>query len=235
MDGWQVKVQSPQQLGEEWLRVITEKDPERLGEICHPDVRSRVMTPKRFDALENVPDLTQKMVNWYGDCSSIEKEQARIEMVGDKLAIFYRLRVEKNGAPCTIEQQLYCSLRDGRIDQLNLLCSGFQPLQISVEAPAALTVNRPATSNQAIAQPPLQAHALLEVGVDASQGSTCAILTPAIKRKLSELNSGQVLEVRVGDPDAKEDIQAWCRLSGNTLLQMERGSGEELHFYLMKK
>ncbi len=54
----------------------------------------------------------------------------------------------------------------------------------------------------------------------ASQASTCALLTPAIKSKLRELDSGQVLEVRVSDSAAREDIAAWCRLSGNELLAM---------------
>ena len=49
-------------------------------------------------------------------------------------------------------------------------------------------------------------------------GTTCALLTPAIKAKLRELEGGQVLEVRVDDPSAREDIAAWCRLAGHELL-----------------
>ncbi len=50
---------------------------------------------------------------------------------------------------------------------------------------------------------------LLEFHTQASEvGSTCAILTPAIKSKLREMNSGQVLEVRVDDPSARGDIEA---------------------------
>ena len=44
-----------------------------------------------------------------------------------------------------------------------------------------------------------------------------------------------MLEVHVDDPSAKDDIEAWCRLSGNSLLKMEQGAGQELRFYLMKK
>jgi TusA-related sulfurtransferase len=36
-----------------------------------------------------------------------------------------------------------------------------------------------------------------------SAGTTCALLTPAIKAKLRELGTGQVLEVRVDDPAAR--------------------------------
>jgi TusA-related sulfurtransferase len=235
MDGFLANNQNPQQLGEAWIRALIEKDFPRLARLCHPDVSSRLMTPKRMDTLENASDLTQKVENWFGECSSIQQEHTRVGMVGEKLAIFYRLRFEENGAPYTVEQQIFCSLRDGHIDQLSLLCSGFQPVPEPVEAPIAQAVNSAATVKLPPAQLPLQTHALLEIGVAAGQGSACAILTPSIKRKLGEMNSGQVLEVRVDDPTAKEDIEAWCRLSGNPLLKMDRGMGQELRFYLMKK
>lgn len=65
----------------------------------------------------------------------------------------------------------------------------------------------------------LHADALLEM-LDTSQmqGTTCALLTPAIKARLRELLPGQVLEIRVDDPLAREDIAAWCRLAGHDLL-----------------
>ena len=78
--------------------------------------------------------------------------------------------------------------------------------------------------------------ALLEFDTDKSDtGSTCAVLTPAIKSKLRELQSGQVLEVRVDDTSARGDIEAWCRLSGNPLLKIINGSGSEISFFIQKK
>ncbi len=93
------------------------------------------------------------------------------------------------------------------------------------------------TSAHPSAKPALPtAHALLEMKAESeSLGSTCAILTPAIKAKLGELNSGQVLEVRVDDSSAREDITAWCRLSGNELLAMMYEGHRELRFFLRKK
>jgi tRNA 2-thiouridine synthesizing protein A len=80
------------------------------------------------------------------------------------------------------------------------------------------------------------AHAVLEMRAETqSQGSTCAILTPMIKASLMELESGQVLEVRVTDPTAREDISSWCRLSGNELLAMVDQDHQGLRFFLRKK
>ncbi len=77
---------------------------------------------------------------------------------------------------------------------------------------------------------------LLEFHTEASEiGSTCTVLTPAIKSKLREMSTGQVLEVRVDDPSARGDIEAWCRLSGNILLKVTAGDGQSLRFFVKKK
>jgi TusA-related sulfurtransferase len=68
-----------------------------------------------------------------------------------------------------------------------------------------------------------------------SSGSTCALLTPAIRARLKDLGSGQVLEVRVNDSTAREDIAAWCRLSGNELLAMADEGHQGLRFFVRKK
>jgi TusA-related sulfurtransferase len=83
------------------------------------------------------------------------------------------------------------------------------------------------------------ADAVLEMlGLSEADGTTCALLTPAIKARLRELSAGQVLEVRVDDPQAREDIASWSRLSGHELLAVVADSARgasELHFYLRKK
>lgn len=69
----------------------------------------------------------------------------------------------------------------------------------------------------------------------AAQGAMCAVLTPAIRAKLREMAGGQVLEVRVNDPTAREDIAAWCRLSGHDALAFVEESPDMLRVYLRKK
>ena len=66
-------------------------------------------------------------------------------------------------------------------------------------------------------------------------GTTCAILTPAIKAKLREMEAGQILEVRVDDPSAREDLESWSRLSGNELIAEREESSGVLRVWLRKK
>jgi TusA-related sulfurtransferase len=69
----------------------------------------------------------------------------------------------------------------------------------------------------------------------AMDGTTCAILTPAIRAKLREMEAGQVLEVRVDDPTAREDLESWSRLSGNELLAEREEPSGVLRVWLRKK
>ncbi len=81
-----------------------------------------------------------------------------------------------------------------------------------------------------------QADSLLEMlDADPSQGASCALLTPAIKARLREMEAGKVLEVRVNDPTARMDVEAWSQLSGNTLLAITEEPPNTLRFFLQKK
>ena len=228
-------IRTAEMLGEEWIKAIVDKDFDQLATISHPDVRSSLMVPSRIYQLENAIDLSKKVEDWFGEYDTIEKMQARVAMVGEKLGIFYRFRCVENGEASLIEQQVFCSLGEGLIERLWLVCSGFQSTEPPVGAflPGEMKGSSSYSSSTMQAVP--QANALLEFKADESHGSTCALLTPYIKQKLTGLSSGQVLEVHVDDITAREDIEAWSRLSGNLLLKMDQIDGRGLVFFILKK
>lgn len=84
--------------------------------------------------------------------------------------------------------------------------------------------------------PTLQPNATLDMTQTvAAQGAMCALLTPAIKGKFQEMSGGQILEVRVNDPTAREDIASWCRLSGHELLAAIDESPQLLRVFIRKR
>ena len=68
-----------------------------------------------------------------------------------------------------------------------------------------------------------------------AEGSSCAVLTPAIRAKLREMAAGQMLEVRVSDPTAREDLASWCRMTGNALIAAREEPPGILRAWLRKK
>ncbi len=47
----------------------------------------------------------------------------------------------------------------------------------------------------------------------------CGDLALALRRRVSALEPGTILQVRATDPGAQHDIPAWCRLAGHALLE----------------
>jgi hypothetical protein len=115
-----------QQLGEDWIHAIAQGDLDRLEGLCQHKVNSRLLTPGQFTNLDRVSDLVAKYKDWFDGCTDFQLETSRIDRIGKRLGIFYRFRLRDHGDWYRIEQQLFCTLRDGRVQQLHLLCSGFQ-------------------------------------------------------------------------------------------------------------
>ncbi len=119
------------QLGEDWIQAIHDGAFERLESFCQPGIVSHLLTPKRSVSLENIADLIARYRLWFGECVNFKLETSRIERVGERLGIFYRFHLQEREDWFDIEQQLYCTLKDGRVEQLHLLCSGFQVVEVS--------------------------------------------------------------------------------------------------------
>src|SRR5512143_711402 len=139
-----------QLLGEEWIRIVTEGRLDRLAGFCNPDVASRLLLPKRIVTLDRVEDLVARYDDWFGACTDFQVEGSRVERVGPRLGIFYRFLLRKDGDWHRIEQQLYCTLQDGRVQRLDLLCSGFQIVAAGSEPAPALEAAEHAPASQSL-------------------------------------------------------------------------------------
>lgn len=72
-----------------------------------------------------------------------------------------------------------------------------------------------------------------DLTVDLGQAG-CGDLTPLIRGRLRELQSGQVLEVISEEAAAHEGIPAWSRMTGNELVGTVRETGRS-RFFIRKK
>ncbi|WP_338251035.1 sulfurtransferase TusA family protein [Dictyobacter halimunensis] len=61
---------------------------------------------------------------------------------------------------------------------------------------------------------PVHADRLLDLGEEG-----CGQLVMSVMLAMRELQSGQALLVTAYDPAAPEDLAAWCRMTGNILVQ----------------
>ena len=63
----------------------------------------------------------------------------------------------------------------------------------------------------------------------------CATLTPLIRARMRKLESGQILDVRTDDPTAHDNLQAWCRLTGHTLVAVGDTGAHGKRFLIRKQ
>ena len=71
--------------------------------------------------------------------------------------------------------------------------------------------------------------AVCDGGDQGCGGGLLLLMLQAIKR----LESGSVLEVRSTDPGVREDLPAWCRMTGHELLAEQEG--EQRNRYFLRK
>ena len=119
---------SATELGAKLVAALTERDFGRLAGTLAPDVRMRALIPRGPVELSGAEPAAARFASWFGESDELELVHAGSDEVGDRLHVFYRLRVKKPGDPWkVIEQHLFCALDEGRITALDLVCSGFRP------------------------------------------------------------------------------------------------------------
>ncbi len=207
-----------QAVSDRFLHALIERDFPTLASCFTEDAQFRALLPRALQTAAGVNESTRYFQRWFGAAEHVELLASSTEAIGDRQHLAWRLRIHSAAGRHVIEQQAFATIRDDRIAALDLLCSGFRSEQVPSDK-----------ANRESPDTPFPVAVVLE-GAEAN----CATLTPLIKAKLSELASGQVLEVITGEPSAGRDIASWCSLSGNPLLATHN-AGEEQHFYVRKK
>ena len=114
-------------LGDVLVAALAERDFDRLAGTLAPDVRMRALIPPGPIDLLGANPAAERFATWFGGSDGFELVHSGSDEVGDRLHVFYRLRVKRPGDSWkVIEQHLFCALDEGRITALDLVCSGFR-------------------------------------------------------------------------------------------------------------
>jgi len=72
----------------------------------------------------------------------------------------------------------------------------------------------------------------VDLEVDA-RGLNCPLPILRAKKGINTLNTGQVLQIIATDPGSVKDLEAFCKQTGNQMLESSQQNGE-YHFKLRK-
>ena len=121
--------------GTDLIVALSERDFPRLAGARTPDVRMRALIPPGLVEISDAEAAAAKFSAWFGDAEEFELIRSGSDPVGDRVHVFYRLRVRKPGNTAKlVEQHLLCALAGSRVDALDLVCSGFRPDDVTVRA-----------------------------------------------------------------------------------------------------
>jgi hypothetical protein len=114
-----------------FVDALSAQDFARLGGALTPDARLRALLPSGLRERAGAEVIARQFVRWFGDTQDFALVEATVGEVGDRLHLSWRLRLraERLGTGWfTVEQQAYADTGDdGRISQLDLLCTGYRP------------------------------------------------------------------------------------------------------------
>jgi hypothetical protein len=116
------------EIGAEFARALAAKDSSRLLELMHPEIDFRGLTPNRsWEANGRDAVLSVLLGQWFEDSDEIEAlEGLESDAVADRDRVGYRFSVTNPDGRFLVEQQAYLSARDGQIEWMRVLCSGFR-------------------------------------------------------------------------------------------------------------
>jgi tRNA 2-thiouridine synthesizing protein A len=206
------------QVGERFLRALTERDSSALAACFDAGMTFRALVPRGLLDADGATETAQYFQRWFWSADRLDVLDTRIDLLADRQYLAWRFRVHDSSGTQVIEQHAFATIDTDRFVAFHLLCSGFCQESQAERDPEA-------EGDEAISDIAAVLH-----GGDAN----CATLTPLIRARLRELNSGQVLEVVTDEPSAERDIISWTNLTGHRLIASRR-DGVDQHFYIRRK
>ena len=183
-------------VGEAFLEALEARDYEAARSMLAHDVRFRMLVPSGLMMETDADGTVARFKGWFGDADSFDIEDSKAGEVEGRVAITYRFRLHDADGWQAIEQHLMIDVgADGRIEAIDLLCSGFR----SIAACEPGRVHR----------------------FDAGDLGCADGLAGEFRRQMQEIPMGEVLVVSTRDPAAKEDLPPLARMMGHVVRSIE--------------
>ena len=122
----------PDSLGKRLVAGIAAQDAAAIASCFADDAEFRALTPNGVRERTSGLETGALIAAWFGDSTVLELLDSHSDDVADRLHISYRFEGVEEGEPYVVEQQLYCVVNgSGKIERVDLLCSGFRRLERS--------------------------------------------------------------------------------------------------------
>ena len=185
-----------QRVGEAFVNAVAGRDFEGLQAAMADDVRFRLLVPKGPQEQVGAAEAVGRFVGWYAEADELRVESSSVGTVAGRLVLTYQFRLHDADGWRVIEQHVVADVApDGRLETMDLLCSGFLP----DPEPGQHGTHR----------------------FDAGDLGCADGLAKEFRRWIGGIPVGDVLVVTARDPAAKEDLPPLARMMGHAVRSIE--------------
>ena len=116
-------------LGRRFADALSRKDFDTITDLLDTGVDFRGLTPRRaWEASSAEVVVDDILRQWFEDSDELDElVSLEADSFADRQRVAYRFRGRNPDGPFVVEQQVYYTEQDGRINWMRVLCSGFRP------------------------------------------------------------------------------------------------------------
>ena len=122
---------APASVARIFLDTLAGRDFVALRDLFADDVWFRILLPRHTVEEHTADGTVAALYRWYGTANELEVHDLDHHTMAGREFVSYRFRLRPEWAPehwHLIEQSGYVRIRDGRITRLDLVCTGFHPV-----------------------------------------------------------------------------------------------------------
>jgi hypothetical protein len=114
-------------ISERLVAGIASHDEAAIAFCFAEEAQFRALIPPGLRERRGAAETAALIAAWFGDSTELDLLDTGAGEVGDRVHIWYRFVGGEEGEPYVVEQHLYCTASEGKIERADLLCSGFRP------------------------------------------------------------------------------------------------------------
>lgn len=120
-------MRSDEELAARLVQAIGAADQVGIANCFQSDARLRALTPPGPKEAQGADAAGELIAGWFRDADPLDNVYHHVDRVGDRLHLEYMFEGTEGGDDFVVQQQVYATVADGRLEDATLLCSGFRP------------------------------------------------------------------------------------------------------------
>ena len=99
---------------------------DRLGTQLTDEIRLRALLPGGSIEEHGRDAVLARFDDWFGSYDTVVLSDVAGDDVGDRVLVHYKLTFDPDGDSRVLSQTVVCSVYDGLVGRMDLVCSGFR-------------------------------------------------------------------------------------------------------------